>query len=261
MITNHAMNIVGVAIDGATNGGVAKDDATLVNHATQTPVHASLSLLHLFHLSSPALPVGAYAYSQGLEYAIDSGQLKNADDIADWLGGVLVYGLGQLDLPVLMAAYRAWENADWVEVNQWNFFLRACRETSELLLEDEQLGVALQRLLLDLGVSADAIQALQVKPSFAIMFALAGHHWKIPLADLAQSFAYSWLENQVAAATKILPLGQTAAQKLLLQLLPKIPTAIAAAQILKPDDIGASLPGQVMASSLHEYQYSRLFRS
>lgn len=141
------------------------------------------------------------------------------------------------------------------------FFLRACRETSELLLEDEQLGVALQRLLLDLGTPATAIQALKVKPSFAIMFALAGYHWKIPLTDLMHSFAYSWLENQVAAATKILPLGQTAAQKLLLQILPEIPTAIAAAQSLQVEDIGASLPGQVMASSKHEYQYSRLFRS
>lgn len=259
MITNHAMNIDGIASDGIASDGVAADGIAI--DAATTPLNASLSLLHLFHLSSPALPVGAYAYSQGLEYAIDSGQLKNSTDIADWLGGVLVYGLGQLDLPVLMAAYRAWKNNDWAEVNKWNFFLRACRETSELLLEDEQLGVALQRLLLDLGVSPDEIKALQVKPSFAIMFALAGHHWKIPLADLAQSFAYSWLENQVAAATKIMPLGQTAAQKLLLQLLPKIPTAIAVAQSLKQADIGASLPGQVMASSLHEYQYSRLFRS
>lgn len=237
------------------------DTIGIINHTEPAPVYSPLALLHLFHLSSPALPVGAYAYSQGLEYAIDSGQLKTAADVADWLSGVLFYGLGQLDLPVLMAAYRAWENNDWLAVNKWNFFLRACRETSELLLEDEQLGVALQRLLLDLGVSADALQTLKVKPSFAIMFALAGHHWKIPLTDLMHSFAYSWLENQVAAATKIVPLGQTAAQKLLLQLLPEIPKAIARAQTLPATDIGASLPGQVMASSLHEYQYSRLFRS
>ena len=225
------------------------------------PAYSSLALLHMFHLSSPALPVGAYAYSQGLEYAIDSGQLKTAEDVADWFRGVLHHGFSKLDLPVLMAAYRAWENNDFLAVNEWNFFLRACRETSELLLEDEQLGVALQRLLLDLGAPTAAIKAIAVKPSFAIMFALAGQHWKIPLADLMHSFAYSWLENQVAAATKILPLGQTAAQKLLLQILPEIPAAIAAAQALPVEEIGASLPGQVMASSLHEYQYSRLFRS
>ena len=234
--------------------------ANIVQPAT-TPAYSSLALLHMFHLSSPALPVGAYAYSQGLEYAIDSGQLKTAADVADWLRGVLHHGFGKLDLPVLMAAYRAWQHNDFLAVNEWNFFLRACRETSELLLEDEQLGVALQRLLLDLEAPASAINTLNAKPAFAIMFALAGQHWKIPLTDLMHSFAYSWLENQVAAATKILPLGQTAAQKLLLQILPEIPNAIAAAQTLPVEDIGASLPGQVMASSLHEYQYSRLFRS
>ena len=234
--------------------------ANIVQTAT-TPAYSSLALLHMFHLSSPALPVGAYAYSQGLEFAIDSSQLKTAEDVADWLRGVLHHGFSKLDLPVLMAAYRAWENNDFLAVNEWNFFLRACRETSELLLEDEQLGVALQRLLLDLGAPATAIQTLKVKPAFAIMFALAGQHWKIPIADLMHSFAYSWLENQVAAATKILPLGQTAAQKLLLQILPEIPNAIATAQTLPVENIGASLPGQVMASSLHEYQYSRLFRS
>lgn len=234
--------------------------ANIVQPAT-TPTYSSLALLHMFHLSSPALPVGAYAYSQGLEYAIDSGQLKTAADVADWLRGVLHHGFGKLDLPVLMAAYRAWQHNDFLAVNEWNFFLRACRETSELLLEDEQLGVALQRLLLDLEAPASAINTLNAKPTFAIMFALAGQHWKIPLTDLMHSFAYSWLENQVAAATKILPLGQTAAQKLLLQILPEIPNAIAAAQTLPVEAIGASLPGQVMASSSHEYQYSRLFRS
>ena len=219
------------------------------------------ALLHLLHLSSPALPVGAYAYSQGLEYAIDSGQLKTTEQIADWLTGVLTYGLGHLDLPVLMRCYSAWENNDYAAINRWNYFLRASRETSELVLEDEQLGIALSRLLTDLGLPREAINSLKIKPCFAVMFALAGVYWKIPLADLLQSFAFSWLENQVAAATKIVPLGQTAAQKLLVQLIPVIPSAIVSAQQITDDNIGTSLPGQVMASSLHEYQYSRLFRS
>ena len=219
------------------------------------------ALLHLLHLSSPALPVGAYAYSQGLEYAIDHGPLKTSRDVADWLRGILLNGLGALDLPILIRCYTAWQQNDFETLNYWNHYLRACRETSELLLEDEQLGMALSRLLIDLDVPADRAKAVTAKPSFAVMFALAGCHWRIPIADLLQSFSYSWLENQVAAATKIVPLGQTAAQKLLIQLLPVIPLAIATAQTMKSDDIGASLPGQVLASTLHEYQYSRLFRS
>ena len=223
--------------------------------------HAATPILHLLHLSSPALPVGAYAYSQGLEYAIDAGWLKDEAAVAQWLQGVMAQGLGQLDLPVLMRCYHAWQADDYLAANRWNQFLRANRETSELLLEDEQLGLALSRLLLELGISEPAIKSIQQKPCFAVMFALAGCHWEIPLAELLQSFTYSWLENQVAAATKIVPLGQTAAQKLLLSLMPYIPSIIADSQKILDDDIGVSLPGQVMASSLHEYQYSRLFRS
>ncbi len=234
---------------------LAASMTTLGNHSSP------YALLHLLHLSSPALPVGAYAYSQGLEYAIDSGQLKTTTAIADWLTGVLSYGLGHLDLPVLMRCYNAWQQNDYAAINHWNYFLRASRETSELMLEDEQLGIALARLLADLGLPIEAINSLAVKPCFAVMFALAGNFWKIPLPDLMQSFAFSWLENQVAAATKIVPLGQTAAQKLLVQLIPAIPLAIASAQQISDANIGTSLPGQVMASSLHEYQYSRLFRS
>lgn len=218
-------------------------------------------LLHLLHLSSPALPVGAYAYSQGLEYAIDSGWLTTEEEVHQWLDGVLRYGLGQLDLPILIRAYNAWQNDNLNAANEWNHYLRAARETSELLLEDEQLGMALARLLTDLGLPKNQLGALSQKPCFAVMFALAGNYWAISLSDLLQSFAYSWLENQVAAATKIVPLGQTSAQKLLLRLMPSIQPAISGALTIEDAEIGVSLPGQVMASSLHEYQYSRLFRS
>lgn len=234
----------------------------LMDSAAPQPLAASSSsLLHLLHLSSPALPIGAYAYSQGLEYAIDSGQLKNTQDIAHWLTGVMTVGMANLDCPIVMRSYNAWQQKDYAQINHWNATLRAYRETCELQLEDEQLGVALSRLLKDLGLPLEAINCLKQKPSFAVMFALAGSHWQVPLGDLLQSFTYSWLENQIAAATKIVPLGQTAAQKLLIQLLPVIPQVIAQANHVTDDALGISLPGQAMASSLHEYQYSRLFRS
>ncbi len=238
-------------------------EASTLETAVNSPhsTSHSMALLHMLHLSSPALPIGAYAYSQGLEYAIDSGWLKDEQDIASWLTGLLEYGLGQLDMPIILRCMHAWAEKDYATINHWNQFLRACRETSELLLEDEQLGMALSRLLRELKIPDDALNAIEQKPCFATVFALAGVHWKITSHDLLHSFAYSWLENQVAAATKIMPLGQTAAQKLLLQLLPTIAPIITQAQQVPDEALGVSLPGQVMASSLHEYQYSRLFRS
>lgn len=217
------------------------------------------SLLHLMHLVSPALPVGAYAYSQGLEYAVDSEWLKDNEAIEHWLRGVMTCGFGLLDAPVLIRCLSGLRDDDWTSVNYWNQFLLACRETQELLLEDTQLGMGLQRLLRSLEIPGNENIAGDV--SFASQFALACHHWNIADADAVTGFIWAWLENQIAAATKLVPLGQTQAQKLLVCLMKDIPQIAEKALRLSDEDIGWSLPGVVMASAKHERQYSRLFRS
>ena len=220
----------------------------------------SPGLLHLLHLVSPALPVGAYAYSQGLEWAIDDHWLQGDDALGSWITEVMRRGVGQLDAPVMLRCLNAWQNGDAQSLHHWNEWLLACRETKELLLEDQQLGLALQRLLISLNVTG-AIEGFCEPPSYASQFALACHHWSIAPADAVQGFIYSWLENQIAAATKIVPLGQTHAQKLLLQILENIPPIAEHALTIEDDDLGISLPGLAMASAQHERQYSRLFRS
>jgi urease accessory protein len=219
----------------------------------------NVSLLHLMHLVSPALPVGAYAYSQGLEYAVESGWLKTEKDLTGWLRGVMQHGFGRLDAPVMLRCLMAWRGQDIAALNYWNQYLLACRETSELLLEDTQLGMALRRLLTSLRIDGATLQAEDV--SFASQFALACHHWKIAEADAVQGFIWTWLENQIAAATKLVPLGQTQAQGILVRLLEEIPAIAENALHLPDEDVGWSLPGQVLASAKHERQYSRLFRS
>lgn len=212
------------------------------------------------HLVSPALPVGAYAYSQGQEYAVDARWVNSGEELKVWVSGVLRYGLTQLDLPVLQRLYSAWSEQDIDKVQYWNDLIRANRETSELLLEDEQLGVALQRLLSSLNISG-ANTDLDAPVSFVTMFSLAGFQWHIPIHELMYGFVWSWLENQIAAATKTIPLGQTEAQRLLVELADIIPTAVETAKTIADEDIGLGLPGLAMASALHERQYSRLFRS
>ena len=219
-----------------------------------------LRLLHLLHLSSPALPVGAYAYSQGLEYAIDSTWLKSDDDIREWIGDALRCGITHLDLPLLCRCYRSWHSGDLEALLYWNEYLLASRETRELSLEDRQLGEALRRLLQTLEAWPSELNVLE-SVSFALCFAVAGLHWQIPLSELLRGFAFSWLENQVAAATKAVPLGQSQAQKLLLALMPDLDSSCNLALELNDADIGMSLPGLALASALHERQYSRLFRS
>tara|TARA_R110002095_G_scaffold215958_2_gene211587 strand:+ start:339 stop:1007 length:669 start_codon:yes stop_codon:yes gene_type:complete len=220
----------------------------------------SPALLHLMHLVSPSLPIGGFAYSQGLEYALDSGWLQSDDDIYDWLHGVLAEGLARVELPLLIRFVEAYQANDTQQVAHWNRWLRANRETKELLFEDEQVGQALRRLLVSLEV-VDSADQQPPQPTFCSQFARAGLYFEVPISELLHGFGWNWLENQVAVACKILPLGQTAAQKLIIRLLPTIEVAVTRAQSLDDDQLGATLPGLALASAQHETQYSRLFRS
>ncbi|CAA0118272.1 urease accessory protein UreF [Zhongshania aliphaticivorans] len=218
-------------------------------------------LLHLMQMVSPALPVGAYAYSQGLEYAVEKGWVNGRAGAEDWIGEVLSHSVGGLDLPVLLRLLKAWQQSDWGEIKHWNQTLQAARESRELLLEDVQMGQALLRLLVSLELP-NALQWPQDEEvSFATVFALAAQHFEISDDDALSGFAWSWLENQAAAAIKLVPLGQTDGQRLLMALMPCVEQTVANAYLRSDDEIGAGLPGLAMASMQHETQYSRLFRS
>lgn len=220
-----------------------------------------LALLRLLQLTSPALPVGAYAYSQGLEYAVDSGWIEDESGAQDWILGLLRHTQTYLDVPVFARLYRAWEESDNAMTGYWNAYLYASREARELQQEDHHLGSALARLLDDLGVN-DAADWLQTKRlCFATLFALASVRWQISLENAVTGYLWAWLENQVAAAIKLVPLGQTAGQRILTTALPEIDTAVHHGLLLADDEIGCSAAGLGMAGALHETQYSRLFRS
>ena len=111
------------------------------------------SLPRLLQLCSPSLPVGAYAYSQGLECAVERGWVRDEASAGDWILGLLNHGLRNLDLPVLARLYRAWRAADPNAARRWNAWLYASREAAELQREDHHLGTALARLLTDLGIA------------------------------------------------------------------------------------------------------------
>ncbi|GAA3533080.1 urease accessory protein UreF [Zobellella aerophila] len=214
-------------------------------------------LLALLHLSSPALPIGAFAYSSGLESAIELGWVKDEACLQDWLSGML-RGLAYLDIPVLLRLAAAGERQDSVQLGYWSDFLRASRETRELLFEDEQQARALIRLLKGQGL---AVSALPPQPAFMAVYSLAARHWGLDPQWAALGWLWGWLENQLSVASKTLPLGQTAAQRLLLALKPALIEHLQLAETLDDEQLGLSLPGQVHASCLHETQYSRLFRS
>jgi urease accessory protein len=220
-----------------------------------------LAMLRLLQLASPALPIGAFAYSQGLEQATLLGWVSNEATAAEWIRGVVTEVLPRLDLPVLAAAYAAWSVTDLALVRKLSAFLHACRESAELGAEDRHLGAALSRVLHGLGVAEAEPWISDPDATFASSFALAAVHFEIPLRSAALGFLFTWLENQVAAATRLLPIGHIAAQRMLSSVLPGLPDAVNRGLDIPISDAGFLAPGLAVASALHETTYSRLFRS
>lgn len=220
-----------------------------------------LGLLPLLRLASPALPVGAFTGSEALEYAVMAEWVRDEASALDWIGGRLRRSLPALDVPLLARFQAAWRMGAEAQLTRWSAYLRASRESAELWEQDNAIGRALARLLASLGCAAARPWTERADASYPCSFALAAHHWGVPPESAAAGYAYAWCENQVAAAVKLVPLGQTAGQRILGHLLVSIPDAVEGARRVEDAQIGASEPGLAIASALHETQYTRLFRS
>jgi len=220
-----------------------------------------LGRLRLMQLTSPALPIGAFTYSQGLEWAVEAGWVRNSATLADWLGGLMEDGLTQLELPILKRLYQACDAADRDAIADWGQRLYASRESRELRAEEHSRARALLSLLGDLGITRAREWRGELLHCQAAPFALAAHHWQIELEDCLLGYAWGWLENQVAAAVKLVPLGQTDGQRVQLALAERLPAVTASALRIEDGDIGGGAPALAIASACHETQYTRLFRS
>lgn len=223
-----------------------------------------IRLLRLLQLASPALPVGAYSYSQGLEPAIVAAIVINTATATNWIGDVLEYSIGQLEAPVLLRLIASWQAEDFTAVNYWNDLVLAGRETAELRAETVQMGFSLTRLLGELGSfdlrSLGHLRGLE-ESAFPTAFALAVAHWQISAQDGLAAYLWAWLENIVMAAVKTVPLGQTDGQRMLLELSPRLMRVVESAARLGDDELGSFMPRLAILSSRHETQYTRLFRS
>lgn len=218
-----------------------------------------LSLLRLLQLSSATLPVGGFSFSQGLEFAVEARWLGSAEEVEQWLTAVSANALQTTDLPILARVHHACGQTNDSKIGYWNDYVLACRETAELYANDAAMGNALRRLMQTLEMNAAVLP--ETDCSYVTAYACAAAQWKINVTDAGYAFAWSWLENQCAAATKLVPLGQSAAQGVLFRMSQQVPKVVAEALAVEDEDIGSSLPALAQASSWHETQYCRLFQS
>ncbi|AFY82987.1 urease accessory protein UreF [Oscillatoria acuminata] len=222
------------------------------------------SLLSLLQLASPALPVGAYSYSEGLEMLVESGIINNAETLKKWIEWELQEGAISLDAAVMVRALNAAFTGNWGTVQDWNHWSSATRETEELRQQSWQMGNALLRLLMALlpVEDRDEVTALSEKDcNFAVAFGIAASYWQISPDVALLGYLHSWACNFIGAGVKLIPLGQTAGQQLLFNLQPNLVAAVQRILKVEDEDLSSCTWGLSLASMQHETQYSRLFRS
>lgn len=220
----------------------------------------NIALMQLLRLCSPTLPIGSYAYSQGLETACHNEYVKDKESLTSWIKGILTHNIQHLDIPIFSRLYDAHSDNNSEKINYWNQYILASRESSELLLEDSQMGGALIKLLFNLDTN-NSSQWIDKECSLLTAFSLACVQWNIKKPIATQGLIWAWCENQVSIGIKLIPLGQTSGQLILSELMPPIESAALHGIKLDDDEIGASSLGAVLASMQHENQYTRLFRS
>ncbi len=224
------------------------------------------SLLQILWLASPALPVGGFSYSEGLESAVDAGWVHDETSAASWLTDQLHLGLARADLAVVAQAIPAWRADDLARIHELNAWVLHTRETHEFRLQTEQMGHSLlewARSLGELGAGVfERLHSARLEPpSYPVAMACAAASTDACVHDSLLGFAFGWAENLVQAAIKSVPLGQSAGQRMLARLAREIPTAVDHAIALRGDQRQAFTPGLAILSARHETQYSRLFRS
>lgn len=221
------------------------------------------ALLQLMWLASPALPVGGFSYSEGLEVAVDTGRLCSEAQAAAWLEDQLQLVLGRSELPVLAAAMTAWCRADTSAIADVNDWVTRTRESSEALQQTQQMGRSMVEWLKNRGDDPriGQLAALAPAPTWPVAFALATVHTGAPVREALFAFAFGWAENMVQAALKAVPLGQNAGQRVLARLADAIPAAVDVAARATPADRQAFTPMLAILGAQHETQYARLFRS
>ena len=226
---------------------------------------SSLQIARLLQLASPALPVGAYTYSQGLEWVVESGVIRDETTAGRWIADLLQQGIGRYEAPLVASLMAAWHAENTPEIERMNDEFLASRESAELRAETAQMGFSLARLVRDLrdprlAIVQDTLAGLG-ETAFPTGWSGIAAIWQIAPAGAVTAYLWSWAENQVMAALKAVPLGQASGQRLLAELGGMIPAIASAALELPEAEWSNFTPAFAIACARHETQYSRLFRS
>jgi urease accessory protein len=219
-------------------------------------------LLHLLQLASPALPVGAYSYSEGLESLVDRKVINNKETLEDWIKHELSYGSIRIEIAIMLRSYHSVCQNDLETLDKWNAWLSAARDTEELRQQSWQMGRSLLKLFVELQPQHSTFaSAIESPCNYAVAFGIASACWQIEDRIAAIGYLQSWTANIISAGVRLIPLGQTAGQQILINLHDIIVRVTQEILLLKDEELGSCSWGLALASMAHQTQYTRLFRS
>ena len=231
-----------------------------MTNAPPPDVFGAAAPLHLFRLVSLSLPVGGFSYSRGLEAAVHAGWVSDEATARNWILGTLQSNVASLDGALFWRMANALEEGALERFVATDAWLAAARESRELQAEDRRLGEALLRLLIDLDVPR-ACEAQGRVRTYPAAFAIAANHWQVASRQSLTGLLWAYVEAQVMAATRLVPLGQTSSQRIMIAAVEPLELAATHARTISDEDIGATAQALAIASAWHETQYSRLFQS
>ncbi len=222
-----------------------------------------LARVRLLQMTSQAFPIGGYSHSYGLEAAVESASVRDEASLQTWITGVLAYSIGKYEIPLLHQMTDAWIALDSMGLSRLNERFLAARESAEMRGATVQAGFSMRSLLAVLpglpDFLHDTLRRLH-EPSLPCVWSGAAAAWAIPASDSAAAYLWSWAENQVLVGVKTVPIGQSAGQRVLLEIGEQI-AALTDQEPSVDDSLSNFAPGLAIQCARHETQYSRLFRS
>jgi len=222
------------------------------------------SLYYLLTWFSPSFPIGSYAYSHGLEYAVESKVIKDISDLSSWINDFLFYGSGYNDGILISCGYDAVVNNDLYKLEEISYIGKAFKPSKEISLESAQQGISFIQAVSS-SLKSDKfdglIKIIKENISFPIVVACAGATCKINKLDLINAYLHAFVSNIISAALRLMSIGQTESQILLMKFKKEVEMLTKIIISKKINDLGSSVLIGEWSSANHEKQYSRLFRS
>jgi urease accessory protein len=223
----------------------------------------SSDLYRLLAWFSPSYPIGAFSYSHGIEYAVETGRIRTAADLSQWIGHILRHGAGWVDAVLLKEAHAAADDA--AKLDELCDLAAAWRGSAEMALESAQQGGSFLSVTRSAwghpAIDAFAIRRADKPTPLCIVIGMAAAAHRLEVAAVLAAYLHAFAANLVSAAVRLIPLGQTDGQRALHALMPVVDSVVPCALACALEDCGTASPMVDLTSMLHETQYTRLFRS